>query len=90
MKSRLSVRCALLERAHRKCAILERRRRREDKSHQQRRAMESGQMSKLQIAVIIGSTRDVRFGPKPAQWIFELARDAGVQSFDARLTQERL
>ena len=36
--------------------------------------MESGQMSKLKIAVIIGSTRDARFGPKPAQWIFELAR----------------
>ena len=31
-------------------------------------------MSKLKIAVIIGSTRDSRFGPKPAQWIFELAR----------------
>jgi len=31
-------------------------------------------MSKLKIAVIIGSTRDARFGPKPAQWIFELAR----------------
>ena len=26
-------------------------------------------MSKLKIAVIIGSTRDSRFGPKPAQWI---------------------
>jgi NAD(P)H-dependent FMN reductase len=31
-------------------------------------------MSKLKIAVIIGSTRDSRFGPKPAQWIFELAQ----------------
>jgi NAD(P)H-dependent FMN reductase len=31
-------------------------------------------MSKLKIAVIIGSTRDSRFGPKPAEWIFELAR----------------
>src|SRR5262245_48585821 len=31
-------------------------------------------MSKLKIAVIIGSTRDARFGPKPAQWIFEVAR----------------
>ncbi len=31
-------------------------------------------MSKLKIAVIIGATRDSRFGPKPAQWIFELAR----------------
>ena len=31
-------------------------------------------MSKLKIAVIIGSTRDTRFGPIPAQWIFELAQ----------------
>ena len=31
-------------------------------------------MSKLKIAVIIGSTRDSRFGPTPAQWIFELAQ----------------
>ena len=31
-------------------------------------------MSKLKIAVIIGSTRDSRFGPKPAQWVFELAQ----------------
>ena len=30
-------------------------------------------MSKLKIAVIIGATRDARFGPTPAQWIFELA-----------------
>ena len=31
-------------------------------------------MSKLKIAVVIGSTRDTRFGPKPAQWIFDLAQ----------------
>jgi NADPH-dependent FMN reductase len=31
-------------------------------------------MSKLKIAVIIGSTRASRFGPAPTQWIFELAR----------------
>ncbi|ESZ19939.1 MULTISPECIES: hypothetical protein [unclassified Mesorhizobium] len=31
-------------------------------------------MSKLKIAVIIGFTRDSRFGPAPGQWIFELAR----------------
>jgi hypothetical protein len=31
-------------------------------------------MSKLKIAVIIGSTRDARVGPKPAQWIFDLAK----------------
>lgn len=30
-------------------------------------------MSKLKIAVIISSTRDTRFGPTAAQWIFELA-----------------
>ena len=29
------------------------------------------------IAVIIGSTRDTRFGEKPAQWIFDLARSRG-------------
>lgn len=31
-------------------------------------------MSKLKVAVIIGSTRDSRFGEKPAQWIFDLAK----------------
>lgn len=31
-------------------------------------------MSKLKIAVIIGSTRDARFGPIPAQWILGVAR----------------
>src|SRR5579863_5948184 len=31
-------------------------------------------MAKLKIAVIIGATRDARFGDKPAAWIFELAR----------------
>jgi len=31
-------------------------------------------MSKLKIAVIIGSTRDSRFGVKPAEWVFELAK----------------
>ena len=31
-------------------------------------------MSKLKIAVIVGSTRDSRFGHIPAQWIFDLAR----------------
>jgi NAD(P)H-dependent FMN reductase len=31
-------------------------------------------MSKLKIAVILGSTRDSRFGHVPAQWIFDLAR----------------
>ena len=30
-------------------------------------------MSKLKIAVIISSTRDSRFGDKPAQWILEKA-----------------
>ncbi|KFC66325.1 putative reductase [Devosia sp. LC5] len=30
-------------------------------------------MSKLKIAVIIGSTRDNRYGDKPAQWIADLA-----------------
>jgi NAD(P)H-dependent FMN reductase len=31
-------------------------------------------MSKLKIAVIIGSTRDTRFGPVPAQWILGIAQ----------------
>jgi len=31
-------------------------------------------MSKLKIAVIIGATRDSRIGPKPARWIFDLAK----------------
>ncbi len=31
-------------------------------------------MSKLKIAVIIGSTRSTRFGPTPARWMFELAQ----------------
>lgn len=31
-------------------------------------------MSKLKIAVILGSTRDSRFGAVPAQWILDLAR----------------
>jgi NAD(P)H-dependent FMN reductase len=29
---------------------------------------------KLKIAVIIGSTRDTRFADKPAQWIYDLAK----------------
>jgi NAD(P)H-dependent FMN reductase len=40
-------------------------------------------MSKLKIAVIIGSTRDTRFGPKPAQWIFDLAQQR--PEFDVKL-----
>jgi NAD(P)H-dependent FMN reductase len=31
-------------------------------------------MSKLKIAVIIGATRDSRFGHVPAQWIYDLAK----------------
>jgi NAD(P)H-dependent FMN reductase len=31
-------------------------------------------MSELKTAVIIGSTRDARFGPKPGQQIFDVAR----------------
>ena len=34
-------------------------------------------MSKPRIAVIIGSTRDNRFGDKPAKWIFDLAQQRG-------------
>lgn len=41
----------------------------------------------LKIAVILGSTRQNRFGEKPAQWIFEEAKklkDAEVQLFDLK------
>ncbi|RUT35160.1 NADPH-dependent oxidoreductase [Arsenicitalea aurantiaca] len=44
-------------------------------------------MSKLKIAVILGSTRDARFGEKPAQWIFDLAskrEDLDVELLDLR------
>lgn len=40
-------------------------------------------MSKLKIAVIIGSTRDSRFGPVPAQWMYNLASQR--QDFDVEL-----
>jgi NAD(P)H-dependent FMN reductase len=40
-------------------------------------------MSKARIAVIIGSTRDTRLGPKPAEWIFNLAK--GHPEFDVEL-----
>jgi NAD(P)H-dependent FMN reductase len=53
-------------------------------------------MSKLKIGVIIGSTRDSRFGHVPAQWIYELAKadpdiDAelvDLKSFDLPLFNE--
>jgi len=44
-------------------------------------------MSKLKIAVIISSTRDTRFGEKPARWIFDLAsqrEDLDVELVDLR------
>ena len=38
-------------------------------------------MSKLKIAVIIGATRDSRFGHVPAKWIYELAKaDANIDA----------
>ena len=40
-------------------------------------------MSKLKIGVIIGATRDSRFGHVPAQWIYELAK--ADPSIDAEL-----
>ncbi|HEY4199769.1 MAG TPA: NAD(P)H-dependent oxidoreductase [Devosiaceae bacterium] len=43
--------------------------------------------NKPKIAVIIGSTRDSRFGTKPAQWIFELAKqrpDLDVELVDLK------
>jgi NAD(P)H-dependent FMN reductase len=53
-------------------------------------------MSKLKIAVIIGSTRDTRFGDKPAQWILDLAKQrpeldvelVDLKSFDLPLFNE--
>jgi NAD(P)H-dependent FMN reductase len=44
-------------------------------------------MAKPRIAIIIGSTRDTRFGDKPAQWIFEAASqrsDMEVELVDLR------
>lgn len=44
-------------------------------------------MSKLKIAVIISSTRDARFGEKPAQWILEKAKERS--EFDVELVDLR-
>jgi NAD(P)H-dependent FMN reductase len=44
-------------------------------------------MPKLKIAVILGSTRDSRFGHVPARWIFDLARqreDLDVELVDLK------
>lgn len=44
-------------------------------------------MSKPKIAVIIGSTRDTRFGAKPAKWIYDLAKqrdDLDVELVDLK------
>lgn len=44
-------------------------------------------MSKPKIAVILGSTRDSRFGHVPAQWIYDLARqrdDLDVEMVDLK------
>ena len=44
-------------------------------------------MPKLKIAVIVGTTRDSRFGIQPAQWIFEQARlreDLDVELVDIK------
>ena len=53
--------------------------------------------AKPRIAVIIGSTRDSRFADKPANWIFELARQRSdwevelvdIRDFDLPLFNER-
>jgi NAD(P)H-dependent FMN reductase len=44
-------------------------------------------MSKAKIAVIISSTRDSRFGAKPAQWIHDLAKER--EEFDVELVDLR-
>lgn len=44
-------------------------------------------MTKPKIAIIIGSTRDVRYGGNPAQWVFEAAKkrdDIEVELLDLR------
>jgi NAD(P)H-dependent FMN reductase len=40
-------------------------------------------MSKPKIGIIICTTREGRFGDKPAQWIFELAKAHGGADFEA-------
>jgi len=55
-------------------------------------------MSKLKIAVIIGSTRDTRFGPIPAKWILGVARQreeldvelVDLREFDLPFFNERM
>ena len=44
-------------------------------------------MSKPKIGVVIGSTRENRFGDKPAQWIFDLAKARG--DFEVELVDLR-
>lgn len=44
-------------------------------------------MAKPKIGVIIGSTREGRFGDKPAEWIAELARETG--EFDVEIVDLR-
>jgi len=39
-------------------------------------------MAKPKIAIIIGSTREGRFGDKPANWIYELARQRDDLDFE--------
>ena len=54
-------------------------------------------MSKLKTAVIIGCTRNSRFGPKPAQWIYDVARQReeldleliDLKAFDLPLFNEK-
>ncbi len=54
-------------------------------------------MSKLKLAVIVGSTRETRFGPKPAKWIADLAAQrpefdveiVDLKAFDLPLFNEK-
>ena len=44
-------------------------------------------MSKPKIAIIIGSTRDTRFGDKPAKWVYDIAserNDINVEIVDLK------
>jgi NAD(P)H-dependent FMN reductase len=39
-------------------------------------------MATPKIAIVIGTTREGRFGEKPAQWIFEIARSRGTVEYE--------
>ena len=42
-------------------------------------------MSKPKIGIVIGSTREGRFGDKPANWIYEIAKARGDIDVELRV-----